>query len=79
VKIATEKLNALAFSLIGIGILLGIFDVVRTGSFAIAIGAGAIIISKYLRSNRRRKIELILPLAMASLLFVVALTLPNAK
>jgi hypothetical protein len=79
VKIAIERLNVLAFSLIGIGILLGIFDVVRTGSIAIAIGAGTIIISRYLRSNRRRKIELILPLAMASLLFVVALTLPNAK
>ena len=78
-KIANVRINILACLLICNRNILGIFVVVRTGSFAIAIGAGAIIISKYLRSNRRRKIELILPLAMASLLFVVALTLPHAK
>ena len=65
--------------LIAIGILLGIFNVVRSGALAIAAGTGIIVITKYLRSNRHRKIELILPIGMAILLFVVALTLPHAK
>lgn len=78
-KIAIDRLRISAFALIVIGILLGIFDAVRTGALAIAVGTGIIVITKYLRSNRHRKIELILPIAMATLLFVVALTLPHAK
>jgi hypothetical protein len=65
--------------LIVLGILFGIFDAVRTGAILLSIGTGVIATTKYLRSNRRRKIELILPVGMAALLFVVALTLPNAK
>jgi uncharacterized membrane protein YjjP (DUF1212 family) len=78
-NIAIDRLRALAFALITVGILLGIFGVVRTGAIAIAVGTCIIAISKYLRSNRHRKIELILPVGMALLLFVVALTLPHAK
>ncbi len=78
-KIAIDRLRLLAFGIIVLGVLLGIFDVVRTGALLIAIGTGVIAITKYLRSNRHRKIELILPVGMAILLFVVALTLPHAK
>ncbi len=78
-KIEIDRLRIAAFALIAIGILLGIFNVVRSGALAIAAGTGIIVITKYLRSNRHRKIELILPIGMAILLFVVALTLPHAK
>jgi hypothetical protein len=78
-KITIDRLRIAAFALIATGILLGIFNAVRTGALAIAVGTGIIVITKYLRSNRHRKIELILPIAMATLLFVVALTLPHAK
>ncbi|CAN2232438.1 hypothetical protein MCEMKE157_00291 [actinobacterium SCGC AAA044-D11] len=78
-KIAVNRLQVLASILIFLGILFGIFDAVRTGALLLSVGTAVIAITKYLRSNRRRKIELILPVGMAALLFVVALTLPNAK
>jgi hypothetical protein len=78
-KIAIDRIQVLASILIVLGILFGIFDAVRTGAILLSIGTGVIATTKYLRSNRRRKIELILPAGMAALLFVVALTLPNAK
>jgi hypothetical protein len=78
-KIAIDRIQVLASILIVLGILFGIFDAVRTGAILLSIGTGVIATTKYLRSNRRRKIELILPVGMAALLFVVALTLPNAK
>jgi hypothetical protein len=78
-KIAVDRIQLLAFALIVLGIIFGIFDAVRTGALLLSIGTGIVATTKYLRSNRRRKIELILPVGMAVLLFVVALTLPNAK
>ena len=78
-KIAVNRLQVLASILIFLGILFGIFDAVRTGALLLSVGTAVIAITKYLRSNRRRKIELILPVGMAALLFVVALTLPHAK
>ena len=78
-KIAVNRLQVLASILIFLGILFGIFDAVRTGAILLSIGTGVIATTKFLRSNRRRKIEFILPVGMAALLFVVALTLPNAK
>ena len=78
-KIAVNRLQVLASILIFLGILFGIFDAVRTGALLLSVGTAVIAITKYLRSNRHRKIELILPVGMALLLFVVALTLPHAK
>jgi len=78
-KIAIDRIRILAYVFIVVGIFLGIFDVVRTGALLVAMGTAVIATTKYLRSNRHRKIELILPVGMALLLFVVALTLPHAK
>ena len=78
-RIAIDRIRILAFVFIAVGIFLGIFDVVRTGALLVAAGTAVIATTKYLRSNRHRKIELILPVGMALLLFVVALTLPHAK
>jgi hypothetical protein len=78
-KIAIDRIRALAFGFVFIGVLFGIFDAVRTGALFLSIGTMVIATTKYLRSNRHRKIELILPVGMAALLFVVALTLPHAK
>jgi hypothetical protein len=78
-KIAIDRIRIVAFVLVFLGILLGAFDAVRTGALFLSVGTIVIATTKYLRSNRHRKIELILPVGMAALLFVVALTLPNAK
>ena len=78
-KIAIDRIRIVAFVLVFLGILLGVFDAVRTGALFLSVGTIVIATTKYLRSNRHRKIELILPVGMAALLFVVALTLPHAK
>ena len=65
--------------LVAIGILVGIAGAVRTGSVLIAIGAASYTAVQYSRSETKRRIELILPLFISLLLFVVALTLPHAK
>ena len=78
-KIAIDRIRILAFILVILGVIFGIFDAVRNGALLLSVGTIVIAISKYLRSNRHRKIELILPVGMAALLFVVALTLPHAK
>jgi hypothetical protein len=69
----------ISYAAIGIGLILGIAGVVRTGSILIALGTGSIATFNFLKEGKRRKIEFILPLAVALLLFVVALTLPHAK
>ena len=78
-KIAIDRIRVLAFALVFLGVLFGIFDAVRTGALFLSIGTIVIATTKYLGSNLHRKIELILPVGMAALLFVVALTLPHAK
>ena len=78
-KIVIDRLRFSAYVIIVFGALLGIFGAVRTGAVLVAVATGVIAITKYLRSIRHRKIELILPVGMAVLLFVVALTLPHAK
>ena len=73
----------LSYAAISLGLILGIFGVVRTGSILIAIGTAGVATVNFLKQNliagKRRKIEFVLPLAVALLLFVVALTLPHAK
>ena len=74
-----DQIRITSFALIILGALLGVFNVVRSVAILIALGTSAIVTIQFLRSNRHRKIEFILPLGIAALLFVVALTLPHAK
>ena len=69
----------IAAALVVIGTLVGIFGAVRSGSIIIALGSGGYGALQYLRSENKRRIELVLPLFVSGLLFVVALTLPHAK
>ena len=62
-----------------VGIILGIFGFVRSGSVIFSVSAGAVTYLRYKAANSNRKIELVLPLALAATLFVVALTLPHGK
>ena len=74
-----DQIRITSFALIILGALLGVFNVVRSGAILIALGTSAIVTIQFLRSNRHRKIEFILPWGIAALLVVVALTLPHAK
>jgi uncharacterized membrane protein YjjP (DUF1212 family) len=64
---------------ISVGILVGVAGRVATSCVIIAVATCGIVIIRFLRSQKRRKIELIVPLAIVLLLIVVALTLPHAR
>lgn len=60
------------------GILVGIFGAVRTGSILIAIGTAIIALAQWSQAIGRRKIiECYFPLAIAGVLFALALALPK--
>jgi len=61
------------------GIVMGIVGRVATSCLIMAGATGCVVIIRFLRSIKRRKIELILPLGIVLLLIVVALTLPHAR
>jgi len=61
------------------GVGFGVSGSVRTGAITLSIGAMIFVIFQYFQAQVRRRIELILPMGFALVLFVVALTLPHAK
>ena len=63
----------------GLGLILGIFGFVRSGGLIFAVGGASASYFRYQGTGSKRKIELIIPLALALALFVVALTLPHGK
>jgi len=73
------QIRAFSYALVVIGFVLGIVGAVRSAAILVAIGAATFTANQFARSNKRRKIDFILPIAVALLLFVVALTLPHAK
>ena len=67
-----------AWAAILAGALFGIFGAVRTGSILIALGTAIIALARLGQaSGRRRIIECYFPLAIAGVLFALALALPK--
>ena len=61
-----------------IGIAVGIFGAVRTGSILVAAGTGIVALAQWGKTaGRRRVIECYFPLALAATLFALALALPK--
>lgn len=60
---------------VAVGVLLGVFGIVRGGSVLIALGSAGVAISR----RSERAIERYLPLALALALFAVALALPRGR
>ena len=68
-----------AVALVVIGVTIGIFGAVRSCSILVAIGGMIYAYVAYTTSATRRTIELLIPIGLSILLFVVSLTLPHAK
>ena len=62
-----------------LGLIIGMTGAVRTGSIILSLGASIIVIARYSQLKIKRNIELFLPLMICIMLFVLALTLPNAR
>jgi hypothetical protein len=63
----------IAYILIALGVLAGILSFVRTGALLISLGTGAIALAQW----GKRRFERYLPLAIAVVLFGLAIALPR--
>ena len=63
----------IAYILIALGVLAGILGFVRTGALLISLGTGAIALAQ----RGKRRFERYLPLAIAVVLFGLAIALPK--
>lgn len=74
-----DQIRRFSLAVVVIGAIIAISGAVRTGSIVISLGAASIALAKYLQLKVKRKIELILPIMISIMLFVLALSLPNAR
>ena len=69
----------LAIAFVVIGVTIGIFGAVRSGSILVAIGCALYSYNSYTSTSAKRKVELIIPVVIALLLLVLSFTLPHAR
>jgi len=74
-----DQVRKVSLIVVGLGLVIGMTGAVRTGSIILSLGASIIVIARYSQLKIKRNIELFLPLMICIMLFVLALTLPNAR
>ena len=74
-----DQLRRFSLIVVAIGIVIGISGAVRTGSIIISLSASIFVLARYSQSQVKRGIEIVLPLTICALLFVLALSLPDAR
>jgi hypothetical protein len=74
-----DQLRRFSLIVVAIGIVIGISGAVRTGSIIISLSASIFVLARYSQSQVKRGIEIVLPLTVCALLFVMALSLPDAR
>jgi hypothetical protein len=74
-----DQIRRFALIAVLIGIVIGISGAVRTGSIIISLSASIFILVRYSQSQVKRGIELVLPITICALLFILALSLPDAR
>ncbi|MBJ7286206.1 MAG: hypothetical protein RJB29_661 [Actinomycetota bacterium] len=74
-----DQIRRFSMVVVVVGIVIAISGAVRTGSIILSLGASAFALARYSQLKVKRNIELILPIAICLLLFILALSLPNAR
>ena len=74
-----DQVRKVSLIVVVLGLINGMTGAVRTGSIILSLGASIIVIARYSQLKIKRNIELFLPLMICIMLFVLALTLPNAR
>lgn len=74
-----DQVRKVSLIVVVLGLIIGVTGAVRTGSIILSLGASIIVIARYSQLKIKRNIELFLPLMICIMLFVLALTLPNAR
>jgi len=75
----SDQIRRFSMVVVVVGIVIAISGAVRTGSIILSLGASAFALARYSQLKVKRNIELILPIAICLLLFILALSLPNAR
>ena len=74
-----DQVRKVSLIVVVLGLIIGMTGAVRTVSIILSLGASIIVIARYSQLKIKRNIELFLPLMICIMLFVLALTLPNAR
>jgi hypothetical protein len=74
-----DQIKKLALIVIILGLVIGMTGAVRSGSIILSLGASVLVIVRYSQLRVKRNIELVLPIMVCIMLFVLALSLPNAR
>ncbi len=74
-----DQIRRFSLIVVIVGLIIGMTGAVRTGSIILSLGASAFVLARYTQQKLKRNIELLLPIMICILLFVLALSLPNAR
>ncbi|MEY3889914.1 MAG: hypothetical protein EBU41_01095 [Actinobacteria bacterium] len=74
-----DQIRRFSLIVVIVGLIIGMTGAVRTGSIILSLGASAFVLARYTQQKVKRNIELLLPIMICILLFVLALSLPNAR
>ena len=78
-NLTLDQIRRFALAVVVIGLIVSISGGVRTGSIILSLGASAFVLARYSQLKVKRNIELILPILICIMLFILALSLPNAR
>lgn len=74
-----DQIRRFSLVVVLIGLIIGMTGAVRSGSIVLSLGASAFVLARYTQQKVKRNIELLLPIMICFMLFILAFSLPNAR
>lgn len=74
-----DQIRKFSLVVVLIGLVIGMTGAVRSGSIVLSLGASAFVLARYTQQKVKRNIELLLPIMICVMLFILAISLPNAR
>lgn len=74
-----DQVRRFSWVVVLIGLVIGMTGAVRSGSIVLSLGASAFVLARYTQQKVKRNIELLLPIMICVMLFILAFSLPNAR
>jgi len=74
-----DQIRRFSLVVVLIGLIIGMTGAVRSGSIILSLGASAFVLARYTQQKVKRNIELLLPIMICVMLFILAISLPNAR
>jgi O-antigen/teichoic acid export membrane protein len=74
-----DQIRRFSLVVVLVGLIIGMTGAVRSGSIVLSLGASAFVLARYTQQKVKRNIELLLPIMICVMLFILAFSLPNAR